>query len=142
MNLPDFRYQRNGYRVGEFFWLWEFECPCCLAVKAHPNLVRALDEIRKERGPIHVTSGYRCLAHQAEVYEKKNLVRAKRNLPPLTPPATSPHVQGQAVDIPLVFEGAAEDWLRGLGITGVGHGIGWTHLDVFHSNFRVWGYDD
>ena len=57
----------NDFQLTEHFNLREFECPCCRTVKLDPNLVEALEELRRYIAdkPIIVTSGYRCHKHNA-----------------------------------------------------------------------------
>jgi uncharacterized protein YcbK (DUF882 family) len=46
----------------------EFSCPCCGAAAIHPELVYELQRLRNIVGaPIYVTSGYRCVRHNAVV---------------------------------------------------------------------------
>ena len=46
----------------------EFECSCCGDTKISDELVNVLQELRNElEGPIHITSAYRCKAHNDSV---------------------------------------------------------------------------
>ena len=59
----------NDFQLTEHFNLSEFECPCCHCVKLHPDVVIALQTLRRRIGnrPIIVTSGYRCPRHNAVI---------------------------------------------------------------------------
>jgi uncharacterized protein YcbK (DUF882 family) len=46
----------------------EFSCPCCEESGIKEEVVRTLQRLRdRVQGPIHVTSGYRCPAHNEAV---------------------------------------------------------------------------
>ncbi len=63
----------NDFKVGEFFRLGEFECPCCHQVKLVPYLVYLLDKLRKEvNAPVYISSGYRCENYNRKVGGKKH----------------------------------------------------------------------
>lgn len=58
----------NDVRLSEHFVLREFACSCCGAVMIQPELLSALQRLRNLRGePVILTSGYRCVAHNAAV---------------------------------------------------------------------------
>ena len=74
----------NGFKVGDYFYLSEFQCPCCHTVKLVPYLVWMLDKLRKKiNAPIIITSGYRCPKHNEKIGGAKN----------------SYHMRGMAADI-------------------------------------------
>lgn len=61
----------------------EFACPHCGEVEIDPLLVATLQRIRDRAGPVVVTSGYRCQAHNEAVGGVRN----------------SQHIYGRAADI-------------------------------------------
>jgi len=74
----------NAFKVGDYFYLSEFQCSCCHTVKLVPYLVWMLDKLRKKiNAPIIITSGYRCKKHNKEVGGVKN----------------SYHMRGMAADV-------------------------------------------
>lgn len=74
----------NAFKIGDYFYLNEFQCPCCHTVKLVPYLVWMLDKLRKKiNAPIIITSGYRCPKHNKEIGGAKH----------------SYHMEGMAADI-------------------------------------------
>jgi len=74
----------NDIRVSPNFKLREFQCRCCGTVKLSPKLLMMLELMRSAWcGPLVITSGYRCPAHN------KAVGGASRSL----------HLQGMAADI-------------------------------------------
>ena len=75
-----------NYRV-RFFKLEEFQCPCCGRVMVTAGLVFLLDILRASLGRrLIVTSGYRCLKHNAEVHgteASRHLLGAAADLRPV-----------------------------------------------------------
>jgi len=123
----------NKVKISKDFWLKEFECPCCGAVKLHPNLVSALQKFRNEvGGPITPVDGggYRCKAYHLALYHVKDMESKQHNIKPLSVPTASFHLTGMAVDPNCII---SEDMIPMLVLCGFG-GIGWgpyqTHLDV------------
>ena len=58
----------NDIRVSPHFKLREFQCRCCGLVKLSPELLAKLEFMREVwGGPLVLTSGYRCRAHNAAV---------------------------------------------------------------------------
>jgi uncharacterized protein YcbK (DUF882 family) len=58
----------NDIRVSPHFRLREFQCRCCGVVKLSPELLDMLEEMREAwGGPLVITSGYRCPAHNRAV---------------------------------------------------------------------------
>lgn len=71
-------------RLSEHFIEEEFACPCCGMVLVQPDLVEKLEGLRRlAGGPVVVTSGYRCPAHNKVVGGVEN----------------SYHTQGMAADV-------------------------------------------
>jgi uncharacterized protein YcbK (DUF882 family) len=51
----------NYVKVAHYFYLKEFECPCCKRVMLHPDLLKKLIELRNEiKEELFINSGYRC----------------------------------------------------------------------------------
>lgn len=74
----------NEIKISEHFSLNEFQCRHCGLVMIHPPLIELLEAIRRAKGgPLIITSGYRCKAHNASVGGAKN----------------SYHTKGRAADI-------------------------------------------
>ncbi|RLA80927.1 MAG: peptidase M15 [Deltaproteobacteria bacterium] len=59
----------NDFQLSKHFNLREFMCPCCGRVKIYPDLIEALELLRKYIGakPIYITSGYRCPEHNRAI---------------------------------------------------------------------------
>lgn len=53
--------------TSEHFSDKELACPHCGVNECKPELVAALEELRKITGPIIVTSGFRCITRNADV---------------------------------------------------------------------------
>jgi uncharacterized protein YcbK (DUF882 family) len=74
----------SNFYLSENFMTWEFRCQCCREVLVDETLINVLEELRElAGGPLHVTSGYRCPAHNKDVGGSKN----------------SYHMKGMAADI-------------------------------------------
>ena len=118
--------------LGKYFDESEFSCECprhngrgVLDHVIDKRLVDVLDAIRERVGePVHITSGYRCPAHSAEVGGMSN----------------SQHVQGTAADI-YVNGVSVEDLAQlaeACGADGIGGGITikdscmWMCADMWH----------
>lgn len=109
----------NHIKVAEYFYLDEFQCPCCLQVILHPLLLQKLNSLRNKIGnPIIVTSGYRCTVHNREVGGVKG----------------SYHLFGMAADIyaPKI---ALKELLKSaeeIGFSGIGYypENNFLHLDI------------
>jgi len=55
-------------KIGKYFDDKELACKCCGAVDVNVELINRLDALREFYGkPLHITSGYRCSKHNAEV---------------------------------------------------------------------------
>lgn len=65
------------------FFYHELACPCCGFNFVRTEILRVAEAIRKCAGPLRVTSGYRCPAHNADVGGSP----------------TSQHMYGRALDI-------------------------------------------
>lgn len=121
-------------KIGRYFTTKEFDCPCdrCISTWIHPTLVERLDKIRDAvRGPVVITSGYRCSDHQSELkaqgYE--------------TASGLSTHETGWAADIVVNnFTGRQlEPVARDCGFTSIGVAKNWIHVDI-RSGDREWKY--
>lgn len=75
-----------NYQV-RFFRPEEFACPCCGRILVAVGLVFLLDILRASLGRrLIVTSGYRCVAHNAEVHgaeTSRHLIGAAADLRPV-----------------------------------------------------------
>ena len=115
--------QMNAIRVGQNFWLYEFQCKgsncgCNNAVKLDPELARRLQAMRTETGsPIIINSGYRCIVHNRAVGSTD----------------TSQHPRGTAADIVIVRlsmsqqEAICEKYFPD---GGIGRAKTFTHVDT------------
>lgn len=58
----------KGRWLSEHFTENEFACPCCGVVLVQSELVEKLEDLRRiASGPVVITSGYRCPAHNKAV---------------------------------------------------------------------------
>jgi uncharacterized protein YcbK (DUF882 family) len=58
----------NDIRISPHFKLREFQCRCCKTVKLSSELLGMLEKMRDAwGGPLVITSGYRCPAHNRAV---------------------------------------------------------------------------
>ena len=109
----------NHFRIAEYFYLDEFQCPCCKRVMLHPLLLQKLKGLRyKIDKPVKVTSGYRCPDYNRKVGGVKN----------------SYHLLGMAADIHVpefllknLFKTAVEIGFPGIGFYPENDFL---HLDV------------
>lgn len=57
----------EGIQISKHFNSSEFDCKCnepgCAITLVDDLLLRGLEEIRERSGPLKITSGFRCLAH-------------------------------------------------------------------------------
>jgi uncharacterized protein YcbK (DUF882 family) len=120
-------------RLSANFDLSEFKCKCCGAVKVSDdlyNLVGRLQAVRNAIGrAIHVTSGYRCRQHDANVGTSRQ-------------PGARPHTMGIAADI-FVHGMSADDlakYCEDAGFTGIGiyRKKGFVHVDVRGGVPAIW----
>ncbi len=61
---------KHSTALSKHFDEWEFACPHCgRCAEIHPRLIELLEKLRENIGgyPLHITSGYRCPEHNAEV---------------------------------------------------------------------------
>lgn len=113
------RKAKEGRRLSEHFIEDEFACPCCGTVLVQPDLVEKLEGLRRlAGGPVAVTSGYRCPAHNKTVGGVEN----------------SYHTQGMAADVfvcaissPQLAEMAEQAGFDGIGVY---QEQGFVHVDV------------
>ena len=105
----------------------EFVCRCgdCDMIAIDAELINVIQDVRDEFGPLHITSGNRCVAHNKKVGGAKN----------------SRHTKSLAVD----FNGDIElkevyTYLDGKYPNKYGIGLynNWIHLDVDPSGRRRW----
>jgi zinc D-Ala-D-Ala carboxypeptidase len=112
----------------------EFACQCgCGQVEMDPDFIQTLQEIRKQFGPMAISSGYRCRNHPVE--------RRKKGKNP------GAHVTGQACDVRVYGESA---WrllrvtanfpeIRGIGVSQKGdRKRRFIHLDTTAGTNRPW----
>jgi len=117
--------------IGEYFDKAEFSCKCgCGYSDIFPILVNILDQVRENIDrPLIITSGCRCAEHNDKIGGKEN----------------SSHLYGLAVDIKT---GNSRDRFKIilycilLGVSRVGIGKDFTHIDVDHSKPQqvIWLY--
>ena len=95
----------------------EFDCKCCGKNEMSEAFMDRRDTARGTAGiPFRINSGYRCIAHNAEVGGK----------------STSSHLKGLAVDINVISSLARFNILRGLILAGfkrIGVGPRFIHVD-------------
>lgn len=105
-------------KLTEHFTKEEFDCKCgCGTNNISTELVNVLEIIRNGYGPLVITSGCRCEAHNAREGGKKN----------------SAHLRGYAVDIQCIVGNDRYRLIRaalGVGITRIGVAKTFIHLDV------------
>lgn len=107
----------NNIKIAKYFWLYEFQCPCCNRVILHSDLLKRLNSLREAiNRPIYINSGYRCKVRNEEVGGVKG----------------SFHKLGMAVDIKgkgiNIFDLAI--YAEGVGFNGIGKYKTFLHLDV------------
>lgn len=112
----------------EFFKIDEFKCSCCGEAKMDKVFLEKLDGFRKIFGkPLKVTSGYRCLVHNASIGGKDK----------------SQHLFGKAADISLApFSSSEKHALLALAFSmfdGVGVASGFVHVDI-RDRKSTWTY--
>lgn len=60
--------QLNNIKIDRFFYLDEFECPCCSCVKLSLVLLKKLSALRMViQRPLIISSGYRCKLYNTKV---------------------------------------------------------------------------
>lgn len=60
--------QLNNIKIDRFFYLDEFECPCCHCVKLHLILLKKLSALRREIArPLIINSGFRCEKYNPKI---------------------------------------------------------------------------
>ncbi|MBA7526083.1 hypothetical protein ES705_18243 [subsurface metagenome] len=107
----------NNIKIAKYFYLYEFQCPCCKRVILHSDLLKRLNSLREAiNRPIYINSGYRCKDENEEVGGVPG----------------SFHKLGMAADI------WAKDinivdlmiYAQGVGFNGIGKYKRFLHLDV------------
>lgn len=121
--------REKGHTLSENFIAGEFACRCgkCEQILVDEMLVQRLQRLRDRFGkPIHITSGYRCLAHnKASGGSVKSL-----------------HMEGRAADVviegvePLQVARAAEE----MGVPGIGLYDDFVHIDTRAQKAFWYGY--
>ena len=101
-----------------------FACPCCGADLCSDELKSCVADLENGFGPVTITSGYRCPAHNAAVGGV----------------AGSQHLLGKAVDIFTLPKNQENliAWAKKVGFTGFGRGSTFTHCDLGPA--REWTY--
>jgi uncharacterized protein YcbK (DUF882 family) len=117
------------------FRYFEFDCKCskCDETIIAEELIEKLQRLRDQTSyPIHITSGYRCSSHQADL-RAQGFETAK---------GVSSHEKGWAVDIvcgaydgPQLAEMAAKAGFENIGVS---HRF--IHVDIRPGGPRRWGY--
>lgn len=116
----------NNIRIDPFFFLEEFECPCCNCVKLHLTLLKKLSALREA---IHcrliINSGYRC----------KSYNRKAKGVP------GSYHRLGFAVDVTVASMKMSEllVFAKKIDFGGIGIYDNFLHLDI-RSGHEFWDY--
>lgn len=122
----------EGALISKYFKSSEFDCQCecpgCAITLIDERLLKGLEEIRKLSGPLKITSGFRCLAHNIKVGGVNS----------------SKHLTGEAADIsskkltgPELAKIANEVECFKFG--GMGIAQDWIHIDVRPGRAR-WTY--
>lgn len=125
----------SSLQVGKYFQAWEFDCPCekCKFTLISIDLVKGLDQMRKELGThLVVSSGYRCDAHQKWLKESGYPTAVGR----------SQHQDGKAADV--CSDGRSGSDLEVVaamaGFLSIGVGHDYVHVDTRFSKKRRWVY--
>jgi len=114
----------NNIKIAKYFYLYEFQCPCCKRVILHSDLLKRLNSLREAiNRPIYINSGYRCKDENEEVGGVPG----------------SFHKLGMAADI------WAKDinildlaiYAKGVGFNGIGKYKRFLHLDVRDTKY-IW----
>ena len=126
-------------KVGPHFLSSEFACRCsrrnCGEQRISRSLISKLERVRAAAGPLVVTSGYRCPAHQADLLTN----------PAIETVPKSQHVLGHAADIRLATLNATSVEFQALMLaahaefTAIGEGIHFLHVDERPGN-HLWFY--
>lgn len=110
-----------------FFKEDELACPCCGACKMDGELMARLIKFRVAWAkPMYVTSGFRCMAHNAKIGSEP----------------TSKHVTGQAVDVSVIGS-ERYAFIRlafKMGFNGIGIAKTFIHLDSREKPAACWLY--
>ena len=114
----------NNIKIARFFYLCEFQCPCCNGVILHSDLLKRLNSLREAiNRPIYINSGYRC--------EKEN--KRVKGVP------GSFHRLGMAADIRAKDISVSDliIYAEGVGFNGIGKYKTFLHLDVRDTKY-IW----
>lgn len=104
----------------------EFACPCCGNDRISPSLVAELQIIRNVAGPLTVTSGVRCAAHNEEVGGVPDSAHVPADC------GDGEGVVGHAADVETAQSGKRFRVVTGAArttITRIGVGRAFVHLD-------------
>jgi len=119
--------KHNGIR---HFRTKEFVCKHCGKVKIESELIKILEELRKDlKMPVVITSAYRCPKHNQEIGGVPG----------------SAHVRGYAVDIRVLDSRTrfyVVRWLLERGINRIGIGRDFIHFDIDPEKpqYVIWHY--
>lgn len=114
----------NNIKIAKYFYLYEFQCPCCNVVMIHSDLLKRLNSLRIAiNRPIYVNSGYRCEKENIKVGGVKK----------------SYHRLGMAVDIRSkdITISDLSIYAEGIGLNGIGIYKTYLHLDIRDKKF-IW----
>lgn len=103
-----------------YFKSTEFDCPCCGVNKMNPIVYDKIDRIRAQLNvPLHINSGYRCVAHNAELPDSK---------------PNSQHLLGKAIDVSTanMTNEKRHEFLKYVHseFNGIGFGKTFFHMDI------------
>lgn len=127
----------SDLKAGRFFKAYEFDCGCknpeCQETLISQELLDRLDRMRIALDcPLHITSGFRCRAHQ-EYLKKIGLETAT---------GISQHELGNAADVQTRRHKGPDlaFYARNAGFTSVGVGKRFIHVDT-RKKHLAWGYN-
>ncbi|MBA7524660.1 hypothetical protein ES705_16801 [subsurface metagenome] len=114
----------NNIKIAKYFYLYEFQCPCCKKVILYSDLLKRLNSLREAvNRPIYINSGYRCKEENKKVGGVKN----------------SYHTLGMAADIEarnITIKDLAI-YAEGIGFNGIGVYKTFIHVDVRDKKY-IW----
>lgn len=121
------------HKLSDHFATSEFQCPChypmCHDQKVAKDLVNRLELLRVEVGPLRITSGFRCGAHQTDLringYE--------------TADGLSQHEIGNASDLEASNFDSLGLWAPKY-FKAVGISKRFIHVDIRDDKIRHWNY--
>jgi len=107
----------NSIKIDTFFYLSEFQCPCCSRVIIHSDLLKYLVKLRNLiREPLFINSGFRCID------ENKKVGGVEKSY----------HLFGMAADISVKQKNIMDlaEFAHSIGFKGIGVYKTFLHLDV------------